>query len=402
MNPTKDLIDIYLDRYQISISYLFKKNIKKIDYQQFLILLQQELLKQSIKDSCIEDQFLDLFYLTNQFVKKQRLILKSNIKYICPGCAFLGKQSILSEGSYLQCNNCKQWLVHCQDTKLIQLHQTFYKHNKSGFKCKDCNRFIPTSTANKIICPYLDCCFIGDAKNLKKMKHPIIEQNQVETDSILITPVNNPTNIIKNIIEEQSNQLAFSKNNYTVPHKLFVYQAIKQLLDLYPEKMTNYLVNNSRSGGFQHKIFQTYINILEKSLPLVVKKKRKFITISNLLDNNLCLFEGISTFHTTVENNLIYNKTEEYYIGGRKASYVKPYYIGKLIGLVNNKTNQSILHLVQEYSFNKIIVKGLEDNTPVTVTHLRVPPHYQMGGMVYVNRIKKLIADEANQYDKKN
>ena len=48
---------------------------------------------------------------------------------------------------------------------------------------------------------------------------------------------------------------------------------------------------------------------------------------------------------------------------------------------------------VASYSFNLIKCRDLEPGTKVTVTHLRVPPHYQMGGMVYINRIRKKIVD---------
>jgi hypothetical protein len=50
---------------------------------------------------------------------------------------------------------------------------------------------------------------------------------------------------------------------------------------------------------------------------------------------------------------------------------------------------------VKDYSFSKIRVQDIEPGTPVTVTHLRVPPHYQMGGMAYVNRIRKKIVERA-------
>jgi hypothetical protein len=50
---------------------------------------------------------------------------------------------------------------------------------------------------------------------------------------------------------------------------------------------------------------------------------------------------------------------------------------------------------VTEYTFSKIKVQDIVPGTEVIVTHLRVPPHYQMGGMVYVNRVRKKIIDRA-------
>ena len=397
-----NLIDDYIEKYKVGINTLYKKYLKNLPYDLFLSSLKQQLLLQEFTENNLDDFYLKLFYATNQFVKSQVQLVKSNIIYICPGCSYLGKQSIVTNGSYLSCNTCRVSLLECKDDKYKLLYQTFAKHNRYGFKCTDCHRFIPGGSEH-IVCPYLDCCFVGESKNLKKMRHPAQDESKVNptiTNNPVYHKYNNKASLIKDIIETQSNQLSFSKNNYVVPHKLCIYNAIKELLEEFPEKMVDYLLNNSRSGGFQHKIFQKYIQLLEQSLPVVVKKNKKFITISNILDQNLSIFDGISTFESIVNNNIINNNTKEYYIGGRKASYVKPYYIGKLIGLINNDTKQSILHLVKQYSFNKILVSGIDNDTNVTVTHLRIPPHYQMGAMVHVNRIRKLIIDEAQKYEK--
>jgi hypothetical protein len=118
--------------------------------------------------------------------------------------------------------------------------------------------------------------------------------------------------------------------------------------------------------------------------------------IESLLDENLSLFDGISNFDATINSKLeIKNNTKEYYIGNRKATYAKPYYIGKLLNVVDKKNNNQLLDNVIEYSFLKIKMKDVIAGTEVSVTHLRVPPHYQMGGMVYVNRIRKKIVDRA-------
>jgi hypothetical protein len=198
--------------------------------------------------------------------------------------------------------------------------------------------------------------------------------------------------LIKEIIESQANSLSY-EDRFTLKHKLFVYQAFKELLLEFPDEMVEYLMHSSRTGGFQHKVFQKYISLLESSFPFLIKKNKKIIKVDNLLDENLCLFDGISTFEGVVEDGLIKNSTKEYYIGGRKASYAKPYYIGKLLNIIDNNGN-CILSSVTEYSFSKIKIKDIVSGTPVVVTHLRIPPHYQMGGMVYVNRIRKNIVDE--------
>ncbi len=83
------------------------------------------------------------------------------------------------------------------------------------------------------------------------------------------------------------------------------------------------------------------------------------------------------------------------YIGSRKGSIAKPYYIGKLLSITDNKNKKPIIDFVKEYSFSKIKLKDISPGLDVTVSHLRIPPHYQMGGMVYINRIRKKIVDKA-------
>jgi hypothetical protein len=115
------------------------------------------------------------------------------------------------------------------------------------------------------------------------------------------------------------------------------------------------------------------------------------------------LFDGISIFDGVVTDKLsIKNGTKEFYIGGRKATYAKPFYIGKLLNVIETKTKNTLIHLVKEYSFSRIRMQGIAPGTLVTVTHLRVPPHYQMGGMVYVNRVRKKIVDRAKLLLKKD
>lgn len=349
-----------------------------------------------------------LFYSVGDTAKKVfRPIVKEQKKYLCPGCLFINKKTILFGSKYLKCSQCTNQGKQTLDLKWIRFYKSFECHNISGFKCKDCLRFIPSNLSkdNNIICPYLDCIFEGKTSDLKKMHHPSDQQEEPKVclepviDSNSNSDTNETINIsnIKSIIEYESNHLAYTSCNFTVKHKMLVYQAFSNLLQQFPKEMNDYLINNSRSGGFQHKIFQEYISLLESSLPFVVRKNKKVIRIDNLLHESLCLFDGISTFNATVINDIIKNNTQEYYIGNRKASYSKPYYIGKLLNIIDLTNNRSILNNVTEYSFSKIKLSDIDNSTPVVVTHLRIPPHYQMGGMVYVNRIRKQIVDSLKE-----
>ena len=202
---------------------------------------------------------------------------------------------------------------------------------------------------------------------------------------------------IKSIIDNNKILLFYNKSDIITHQKYLVYCAIDNLLDKYPDTMTDYLLNNSRSGGFQHKIFQEYIELLEQSLPLHFFIKNKEIKVSSLLDEHLSLFDGISVFNGVVLETLeIKNNTQEFYIGGRKATYAKPFYIGKLLQILDKKSTINLKEKVIEYTFNKIKMKDIAPGTEVEITHLRVPPHYQMGGMAYVNRIRKDVVELTN------
>src|SRR5208282_1472945 len=107
----------------------------------------------------------------------------------------------------------------------------------------------------------------------------------------------------------------------------------------------------------------------------------KFYKVESLLDDNIKIFDGISIFTGIVTDKLeVKNGTTEYYIGGRKASYTKPFYIGKLLSIVDSQSSESLMDNVVEYSFSKIKLQNIQPGGEVIVTHLRIPPHYQMGG----------------------
>jgi hypothetical protein len=367
-----------------------------------------------------------LFYIVNATCRK---IAKPNIKhkteYICPGCVFLDKDySALSYSRILYCDECESELKSNEaDPKKVHFFRTFYRHNKNGYRCPDCERFIPHPLDNSVSvsCPYFDCLFTGQISDLSKMHHPTSKSNpeklfldasngsfsmkdniqsqemDAHTRLELAEELQKKVDAIKEIIETQSNNTAYSSSDFTVRHKQSVYQAFSNLLERHPEDMVDYLLNNTDSHmGFQHKIFQEYISLLEASLPFVIIKNRKPIKVDSLLDENLCLFDGISVFDGIVNDKLsIKNETKEFYIGGRKAAYAKPYYIGKLLNVIQRDTKEPLMQFVKEYSFSRIRMRDVKPGTLVTVTHLRVPPHYQMGGMVYVNRIRKKIVERA-------
>lgn len=407
-NKEKFLQD-FIDQHLLGIQTMYNTTSKE-SYESFesfisevtpsLSLEYDKLFCKNLTDNEISTQ---LFYLINQICKSKKSTAKTNIlkdkHYLCPGCLYFDKHNVLSGNKNLKCNLCQEKLKTTQNTQENLFYKTFASHGIMGYRCQDCLRFIPKpdTLAAEIVCPYFDCLFVGSADSLKKMHHPIVKEDvsSFENSNSNLNEIisSSKTSHIKEIINYQLNNLVYTSFNFTLKHKVLVYQAFLQLLDQFPQEMSDYLLHQSRSGGFQHKVFQKYISLLEESFPFIIKKNGKTIRIDNLLDNNLCLFDGISTFEALTNKKTIKNNTQEYYIGGRAASYTKPYYIGKLLNIVRKDNKESLMNLVAEYSFSKIKLADIEDNIPVVVTHLRVPPHYQMGGMVYVNRIRKKIVD---------
>lgn len=356
-----------------------------------------------------------LFYIVNVNAKKRTEYKpKKATEYLCPGCLFLGKTNLVVDNrGILSCDECNSSLQSSKDPKLIEFLNVFVHHSKKGYRCNNCERFIPHTNDEIIICPYLDCCFIGDAKDLKRMNHPSAQSNleklvadvsivnamasTVSPDDSLEakTDLLNQLSVIKDVIGSLKNSVPYTSTDFTAMHKQQAYQAFMNLLEKHPEGMVDYLLFSSRSGGFQNKIFQEYIRLIEESIPFCFQKGKKVFRVESLLDDNLGLFNGISVFDAIVTDKCeVKNNTQEFYIGGRKASYVKPYYIGKLLNVIDSK-QESLLDKVVEYNFSKVRLRDIKPGTTVTVTHLRVPPHYQMGGMVYINRARKKIVTKS-------
>lgn len=372
------------------------------------------------KNSTLEGINNYLFYIVNDYAKKHgKTKPKVKIEYICPGCDYDGHKEILLKNNFMFfCRRCKD-KISLNDPKKL-LYQCFAKHNKSGFRCKDCKKFIPESISKDIICPYPNCCFTGNIDQLKKMHHPsiiskmeylildknistnlsikdtIFDVNALKADNILSIKqdLNKKISTLKEVIDSQNNNVPYNSSQFTVKHKNIIYQSISNILNMYPEEMVDYLLNCSRSGGFQNKIFKEYIKLLESNLPFSFKKNNKLYVIDNLMHEELNIFSGISFFDTIVTNNYIKNNTQEFYIGGRKGSISRAYYIGKLINVFDKDSKKSLLENVVDYSFSGIDVRNIADNTNVVVAHLRVPPHYQMGSMAHINRIRKKIVDK--------
>jgi len=427
------LVEDFLKEREQGIATLHRIHFKNGNQLSLRALIEE--LKEELRTGCVTfinngspvEEINDyLFYIVNAFCKKLAAPnLKHKAEYICPGCVFLGKEySVLYFNKVLYCDECEVELkASTNDPKKSYFFRTFYRHNKNGYRCPECERFVPHPIDNSytVSCPYFDCLFSGSISDMQKMHHPTSKSNpeklildashdgfslkdniqshevDVHTQLEVAEDLQEKVDKIKEIIETQSNNAAYSSSNATVRHKQCVYQAFANLLERFPEEMAAYVLNSTDSHmGFQHKIFQEYVALLEASLPFVVFKNRKPVKIDTLMDANLGIFDQISIFDGIVNEKLaIKNGTQDFYIGGRKGTYAKPYYIGKLLNVIEQETKNPLLSNVKEYTFSKIYMKDVKPGTLVTVTHLRVPPHYQMGGMAYVNRVRKKIVERA-------
>lgn len=377
------------------------------------------------EDSSIDELDSYLFYIVNAYCKKRAAPqVKKKTEYLCPGCLFLGKENLIVViNKFFRCDDCEEELKRSTDPKKIAFYRTFFKHNKTGYHCEDCERFIPHPMDDSPIvsCPYFDCCFVGQWSSLKRMHHPTSQSNAemltldapkndgqlwkdtISSDSLspesqleVQEDLDNRIKMLREVIDYQKNTVPYSSSDFTVKHKYLSYEAFDNMLKRHPEEMVSYLLDGSRSGGFQHKVFQEYIRLLEASLPFAFKKNGKQILVDSLFHDSMNLFDGISVFEAIVTDKLdIKNGTTEFYVGGRKGSIARPYYIGKLLSISDKHTKMPLIDKVVEYTFSKIKLHDIDPGTEVIVSHLRVPPHYQMGGMVYINRVRKKIVDRA-------
>jgi hypothetical protein len=377
----------------------------------------QELAEQELKKACYSfinnNHNIDYLnsYLFASISKIYKNITNENKKnvYICPGCKSFNIIEVLNYSSKdLFCNRCRNTDNNYIWEKLIT--KTFSSHTRRGYKCPDCENFIPHNNITHIICPYPDCFFVGEFKDVRLMKHPFIKStleipskyefgdtgNSTEANSLLNNEFDNYIKIINECINTQISVLHFKCNNSTYINKLSMYEAYSNLLLKYPSDMISYLVFLNRNINVQHKIFQEFTRILESKIPFTYNKNGKIYEIKSLLDDNLALFNSYTEYNSYIDQyKEIPNSINELYVGGRKGRYCRSYYIGKLIDVIDINNNQSLLNNVKEYNFVKIMMdQNVMPNTPVNVKLISHAPHYQMGGMVYLNRIRRELVDK--------
>lgn len=354
-----------------------------------------------------------LFAVIHKLIKAMNNETKRNV-YVCPACRYMSKLEILtSTSSKLVCNGCKNALNNTKHKWEDKFYSTFAEHNKKGFVCGDCENFIPDNGKEIVSCPYPKCIFVGNTNSLKGMRHPHIKANMeistendlfqdnrsLDAELVIKDDINRYLEVLNECIDAQINLLHYKCNNSTIVSRLCMYNAFRNMVDQYPNEMISSLVLLNRNTKFQHKIFQEFVRLLEEKIPFTYESNKKHYIVSSLLDDNLCIFDGISEFNATISEKFeIPNLTQELYIGSRSGYYCRPYYIGKVIEVRDIDSNVEITNHIKQYDFFKIVMnKEAKIGSNVLVKTYRIKSHYSMGGMSYLNKTRRAIVDRVYQ-----
>lgn len=370
---------------------------------------------------------------------------KKHVSPICPGCLFFGDTKKVSySGSNFSCSECNNQVLKLKDILQdikdpieknriefeIRLRSIFGLHSRKGYACPDCNNFIPDSYIGyrvRVSCPYdSTCSWFGNINDIKRVLHPrsnmlnidlslnsninqnndiskqtsrldIISSNDISVDSSIMMRQNfeNDIKILDSVLYAQG---ARYKDEKSIKKRL-MYEAFINIRNKYPEDMVWYLVYQNRvsDSPIQSRIFQEYIRLIENSLPFKVRYDGAMHEVYTLQDPRLDLFLGVSEFDSVVKNNgIIPNGTVEEYFGGRSGHSRGPCFIGYLLSLTD-ENSENIIDKVEQYTFANIKVKDIEPGTKVKVRHLRIPAHYEMNGLIYLQRIRRKIVDSVYQ-----
>lgn len=366
---------------------------------------------------------------------------------ICPSCKDLGHRQFLKyDGKLLRCDACASEISRLEDelkkpaldqgerdriSGELRLRKIFFLHSKKGYRCPDCHRFVPDTFVQQygVSCPYPNCCFFGTVGELDIMNHPLglssdmplslnqpifkveecgkapiawqdrFEAKDISADISLEIKEScvSKLEVLKQVIKEQVASIKRNEPEERSILKLLMYEAYSNLVKRQPDDMIHYLVHMKHSGELplQAMIFQEFVHLVENSLPFNLARGKKIVEICSLLDPNLQLFLGRSEFDATVRtNHIIPNNTVETYTGGRKLKFFGPCFIGFLIDVIDRDTNESLMSKIKNYSFVQIKLEdSVKAGTPVHVSHFRIPSHYEMGGLVYLQRIRRSIVD---------
>jgi hypothetical protein len=376
--------------------------------------------------------------------------LKSDISFvkklhipICPACRTLNQREFLVyDGKKLRCPSCTKEADRLDSIEnktsheeyCYRLRKIFALHSRKGCRCPSCHRFIPMSyvgpDAVRVSCPYDNCLWFGLASELEIMPHPLGQghnntvslHSELQSDKVHSTvfkPVSiqdtvdsrealadskiecsqefdKEYEIVKNVIATQKQRVKDKSLK-----KSLMYRAFELLFEEDPAGLISYLINGRSNGErpILSAIFQKYVQLMENNLPVLVDTEEGGTKeIYSISDPDLELFLGVSEFQTFVRagnGNIIPNKTHEVFAGTKCHG---PCFIGFLCDVVDVNTGKSLMDQVDYYTFAHIRMKSVVPvNTMVKVTHLRIPPHYEMFSLVLLQRTRRKIVESVNR-----
>lgn len=374
-------------------------------------------------------------------IKYDANAVKKTAGLVCPGCKSLGHREFVQyEQRALRCTACTNEQIRLEDEintlsrksdsiaelniikAELRLRRIFALHSRKGFGCPDCGRFIPESYINQFgpSCVYNNCAWFGNLTELNVMNYPtsLLVRTNLSLDASIsdrhknkdftiydIIPDDDANNedfiIVQETIENElkilketiTTQLKRTESNESKSiQKQLMYRAFLNLTNYDPIDMVSYLVHQKYYGSspIQSRIFQEYVRLVENQLPFVVRGTEVY----SIQDGALGIFLGKSEFEAEVDNRgIIPNNTIEAYVGGRKLTNFGPCFIGMLLDVVDSSTGKSLKDQVHSYSFSSIKMNPGMEGAAVIVSHLRISPHYEMGGLVYLQRIRRKIVD---------
>lgn len=372
-------------------------------------------------------------------LKNDKECAARSIVPVCPACRIYGERIFLTtDGKNLRCTNCTHRLNEIETLKGLDAHQLraletekYLRkiceiHSKLGHRCPDCSRFIPDSFTNQFgaRCMYDDCAWFGSKNDMTSMNHPVgfstrylvsLDKGPTEDSTITMSnligdnkpsafdelhfeeKIRNDYALVESVIAEQIESINRNEGQNKSKLKLFMYKAFQNMLKNHPDDMLLYLVHrrhNKSSDPIQTRLFQEFVQALENAIPFTLTRGGVDREIETMLDPTLKIFLGRSEFIATIrDDGTIPNNTKEIYIGGRKSTNFGPCFIGYLVDVIDLDTNESYLSQVDSYTFIQVNMPEELAGRKVKVIHFRIPSHYEMGGLVYLQRIRKRIVD---------
>lgn len=413
-------------------------------------------VRDAVKTYCAHEKWKDdvpiIPYIStalNRLVKNTiddiRCSNKKIVSIICPACKEFGiKETLDKNGDILSCKNCIRQIEFLEKelNKLqendknikrinslkikLEFLKVFSNHTLKGFKCNKCKKFVPNSYKGDE-CPYIKCKNILDRSNILEKKHPVTFnkrhfvyiQNPISKHNDgkefsekycasglnacdLLLNEEERINELSTILSVIKGQKKANSNNRKIPIKSCMYDAFEETVKEYPDEMSKYLIKGGQISdiAIQAIIFQNFVDVVEKRLPIILFIKGVQIKINDIMDERLRIFEGRRRFTNFMDHNCIIKRKSQIRIqDGKSIKDESDHFIGKII-TINDSCGCDLKHLIDNYSFSAIKMKSdktLKPATDVIVDYYSLHPSYTMGAMIQMQRIKKKLFDSINK-----